>query len=300
MPKVTIMNPLLPALSGYFDDSGTHPNSEIVLMGGLMGNKYQWNYFSERWSEKLQTPSLGRGPLSRFHMFDCQNGIGEFAGWGRTATDLLVHELQTIILDAALYGGGVAVDRKSWDKIVTGELQTVLGDAEGFSLRQCYFMAEMWANDIASQREMQFVFDNRPQRQEENKKVAQVMTILAAYEEEQGKTGFAPVGHFFADSTKTLPLQGADLVAWEMYQHALTMLRGQASLNTPVRPQMKRLLDGGRITFSAAIGDGIKQFVESIPPEACDATSRIAERRRPGLLAIWRRRAEPVNVASRT
>ena len=32
----------------------------------------------------------------------------------------------------------------------------------------------------------------------------------------------------------------------------------------------------------------------------CDATSRIAERRRPGLLAIWRRRAEPVNVASST
>src|SRR6266508_867733 len=85
-------------LTAHFDDSGTHDNSEVVVWAGLFGNEHQWKYFEELWRAKLAEPSPGKLPLSRFHMYDCQQLDGEFAGWNRTATDFLVHELGGIIL----------------------------------------------------------------------------------------------------------------------------------------------------------------------------------------------------------
>jgi hypothetical protein len=86
-------------LTAYFDDSGTHPDSEVVLWYGLFGNHFQWAHFDNLWAAKLGEPSLGKPPLSRFHMAHCQAGDGEFLGWNRTATDFLVHELVPTIAD---------------------------------------------------------------------------------------------------------------------------------------------------------------------------------------------------------
>jgi hypothetical protein len=36
---------LIAVLSAFFDDSGTHANSPIVALGGLLGTEAQWNDF---------------------------------------------------------------------------------------------------------------------------------------------------------------------------------------------------------------------------------------------------------------
>jgi hypothetical protein len=37
-------------------------------------------------------------------MFDCQNAYGKFAGWSRTATDYLAHELTGILVRTLIWG----------------------------------------------------------------------------------------------------------------------------------------------------------------------------------------------------
>jgi hypothetical protein len=80
-------------LTVYVDDSGTHSASGVVLFAGLIGYPNQWDMFSELWAKKLAHPSPGKDALRRFHMVECQDARGEFAGWNRIATDFLVYEL---------------------------------------------------------------------------------------------------------------------------------------------------------------------------------------------------------------
>lgn len=49
-------------LIAYFDDSGTHDSSEVVLWQGAIGNKYQWALLDELWAKKLRDPSPNKDP----------------------------------------------------------------------------------------------------------------------------------------------------------------------------------------------------------------------------------------------
>ena len=216
-------------LSVYFDDSGTHDELEIVVLSGVLGVPGQWDLFNELWSEKLAAPSPGKPRLSEFHMTEGA-GDGEFVGWGRTATDSLVRELTDIILACDLYVYGTAIFRKDWDELVTGEMRESAGDAEGSCVRRCYMATKEWSRKYGHKPEIAFVFDNRPHRLLENDRLVKLFD----------STYFNNATLTFASSKKTLPLQAADLVAWEMYQYGLSVLK--AGTLQPFRPPFQRMI----------------------------------------------------------
>jgi hypothetical protein len=161
-------------LTAYFDDSGTHDGSDVVLWSGLFGNEHQWKLFNEMWAAKLAAPIDGRPPLKRFHMAECQSGGGAFLGWKRIETDLLVHELGGIIIQSGLYGNGLAVSRKHWDELMSGDIRRAFGDAEGYCLRICYVRSLIWARRHSSDPLIAYGFDRRPNREVENQRIFDV------------------------------------------------------------------------------------------------------------------------------
>jgi hypothetical protein len=252
-------------ITAYFDDSGTHVTSDIVLLAGLMGTEARLNSLERRWKLQLADPPSRHDPLSRFHMFDCQDHRGEFSGWTRTESDYFCHQLQDRIIEADIYAYGAACARKDWDALVTGDLRHILGDPEGFSIRNCFVKALQWAQNNTFDPEMNFVFDDRPQSARDAR------VVFHAYQHQTQSPKLCNI--FFRNSRKAVLLQVADMIAWELYQHANDILVG--GFRKPRRKQFERLTSNIKFNGQIATYGSIKKVVEhnrsAYPPEVLKA-----------------------------
>ena len=63
-------------LQGYFDDSGSEPNSQIFVLAGYIHPASGWAEFSDEWSAALKQ----RPKIKTFKMSHAFSGRGEFSG----------------------------------------------------------------------------------------------------------------------------------------------------------------------------------------------------------------------------
>jgi hypothetical protein len=229
----------LAMLAAYFDDSGTHTGgkwgpSKVVVVAGIFGTEWQLDSLDRAWRRHLDRPLCGRKErLSRFHMVDCQASQGEFTGWTRTETDYFCHQLATAIIESHIGGYGIAIARKDWDSLIKGDLRRVMGDAEGYAISQCFVRGLRWARDETFDPQMTFVFDKRiPEIERRGRTVGDAF-------QKQSKNP-AIVGTAFLSSQAITPLQAADMIAWEVYHHALDILK-DGVLKPPRRAAFQRL-----------------------------------------------------------
>jgi hypothetical protein len=117
--------------------------------------------------------------------------------------------------DVSAYG--VACSRKDYDEFVTGDLRDALGTPEGFCIRNCFVRSLAWMDRTVFDPEIRFVFDSRPSPVKRD-----AGTVYDAYERIIGIENLRGIS--FEDSFNTVLLQAADLIAWELYQHAKNVL----------------------------------------------------------------------------
>jgi hypothetical protein len=250
---------ILGMLTAYFDDSGTHLTSDVVLLVGVFGNEHQWTFFENLWRKRLNEAVPGKDPIHRFHHYDCHQSINEFLGWSRTETDFFVHELGQILSKTMLWGCAAAISRKDWDRAVTGDLKRATGDPEGGCVRGCFYLALEWGRLIGG-KELALVFEDRPER---NKEYAAIYNAYSHYRR-IAKEKPELVSLTFADASKILPLQAADLIAWELYQDELHFLNDPARRKKFKSPLIKRLAESGRFKMMSADSTTIGAMVASV------------------------------------
>jgi hypothetical protein len=228
-------------LIAYFDDSGTHDGAPVVLMGGLIGTEDEWKSFEPEWRARLQEPLPGKGALKRFHMTDCEAGTGEFTGWNRAERDAVIKEFRDIILKHDLGGYACAVPRKEWDDLIKWPLRAIVGDAERFCITNCVVQSIRDAESHKEGANLGLVFDSRPTpgRNKMNGFIVEIFQIDQLLHSEK----VAIDGPSFVSSERVLPLQAADMVAWEFYQHAQNWLRDGE--RAAARPHFQRMVEQG-------------------------------------------------------
>jgi hypothetical protein len=193
-------------LKAYFDDSGTHSTSAVVVIGGLIGTGTQWEYFERSWVEELKCPLPGKSPLKKFHLSVCNAGEGEFSDYSRAERDRVIHDFRHIIQDARLISVAAAVDREAYDQFVTGENRNILGDALQPCFENCLWETNKIAQAHPEGSTIWVVFDKGIYS-------PTLKTIADEATYPLGNPRFVSIT--FGSVEEILPLQGADITATE-------------------------------------------------------------------------------------
>jgi hypothetical protein len=157
-------------LRAYFDDSGTHADSRVVVIGGLIGTDPQWARFKEEWAALLKQPLPGKTSLRMFHLSTCNARAGEFIGYSDAEQDAVIHDFRKIIINAELISIAAAVDRKAWCDLVIGAYRESFGDALSHCIAYCIEETIRIANPHAAGDEISIVIDKEILSQEVRKK----------------------------------------------------------------------------------------------------------------------------------
>jgi hypothetical protein len=187
-------------------------------------------------------------------MTDCNARQGEFCDYSEGERAAVIHDFRQIILDADVYGYSCAVSLPDWDSIVGTRSLNGLRDPEFF----CMSTAIIWSSNLARTyaQQVRFCFDDMPKNKGANEHIFSM--YHQAHNINLGKEVIAGIS--FLSSENFVGLQGADMVAWEPYNHAKKWLREGEEVAT--RPHLRPLAKSGRFIAHIAGPRAIREIKE--------------------------------------
>jgi hypothetical protein len=199
-------------LKAYFDDSGTHSTSKVVCWAGFMAAEEEWAPFEQEWAALLK-----REGLKSFHMFDVHNAVGQCEGWNRARSDMVIHDFRQVICARDVLGIASVVRTDDWNEVIGADewLTKRLVSPSQLALEHVIQQAVHWAQRRAEvgvdPEKVAMFFDLR---QED---VVAGLDAAALYREDHPWRQWFN-GAAFVNMRDTLPLQAADMLAWETYR----------------------------------------------------------------------------------
>lgn len=217
----------------YVDESGTHAGSPMLTVAGYLFDREQARKFSRDWQKVL-----GKFRLPAAHMTDAVRGEQDYkrAGMSKGDCDKCNRLLIENIKRRAKFGFGASVDPVAYARIVGAENNAPT--AYTFALQSCFVMIRRWAHKASFTGEISYFFEAGHASQSEADRYFR--DALLASERAKAKNHYA--GHAFLDKRKALPLQAADMLAWQYHHyHARKEQSGitkpRADFEALMRPQ---------------------------------------------------------------
>jgi len=204
-------------LKAFFDDSGTHGNSEVVVWAGVFGTVDEFDRLESAWLSKLEKPLSNRPKLAKFSCRDCARGDGEFFGYGQGERDLLRNEMRQIIADSGVRPCAYAVPIGLYNEVLRGRIRRAYGPPDGIAFAACadHSLKVAAANSLP----MAAVFDK-------GQKSPYLDNLLADAENRAEKRD-VPVSYTYMAVADSAGLQAADTIATEHYWYSLELLHDE-------------------------------------------------------------------------
>lgn len=219
-------------LTVYFDDSGTHPESDIAVAACYVASVEQWKEFERNWKEANEQFNFGV-----FRMADFVAKKAQFADesvWTADKRNALIKHLIAIIKTRARIGFCAALFKSDYDAAIPDDLKARLGSHHyTFAVRQCLSMIHKWRMEYNISEPMQYVFEDG------TKGKGEIITTFDRVSEEppvKDAFGLIPGGYSFIPKSISMPhLQAADILAWESLWHMKNTVVNSMSRATPKR-----------------------------------------------------------------
>jgi hypothetical protein len=230
-------------MTGYIDESA---NSRTVLVGGWIANDQHWELVAKLWTARIEFENRicarkGLPILSRYHAAECASRTGEFAGWTLGRQVRLVKKLQDILMVGL--PRGVRSYRKpmafGWGASTAEAGRLPLGLSARQLRRYCYGLC-VWESLKEIARIMQQYYTGEEIRFIHDQG-GLYSTAKGAFDEliaqhETPKRYF--VGFEPGDARTVVPLQAADMIAYDLFRQIDKRLLGEED----VRRSLKRIV----------------------------------------------------------
>lgn len=220
----------MPYLEAYIDESGTHSGSPVVCLAGYLFTPDEREQFESEWSQVLA--AFG---LPYFRMSDCAHGNGPFSGLTKEQRVVVETQCIEIIKARSVFGFAATVNEVDFNEIYR-PLSQDSWTAYHFCLTNCLVTVAHFLRTQALDAKVVFAFEAGHRDQ------SKASTILAnIFDSDELQRQFFYASHAFAGKTERLPLQAADLLAWQWFTHKKKKLQGaardRADLVALMRPQ---------------------------------------------------------------
>lgn len=240
-------------LIAYFDDSGKFddPIETVTCVGGCIASKQAWDLFKIEWAQVVK-----RFGISHLHMRTFAHSIGEFTGWEETKRREFLQVLIEVMCRHVKKPIGAVLPLSQYDEL-TEEQKANLPDPYLICFQDCVHAAGLVADELYDPKEtVQLVFAKRPKGDGMVRRDFQLC-------KQQLPKGDRLVSLEFDTPQNSLPLQAADLVAYELTQLGRDMLDPSSSPLETMRWPMQQLVD----KFFPEIGFyTIQRLLDRVPP----------------------------------
>lgn len=214
--------------TAYFDESGTHTESEFVVVAGFISNEPGWDAFSVDWQVVLEACRL-----EYFHMSEFEHHLGPYGSWGDEEGMERLNRFLDIIHKHTFQSVGCVIPKESFDSILSPLAKKMCGGAYGLAALSCYRKLCDVANDPKVDGAMRYVMESG------SRGYSSLSEIWREGVKDPGWRKNNPIVAIESRNKKeVLPLQAADILAYELYKHAPRQL-GQETRRT--RYPLKRL-----------------------------------------------------------
>lgn len=240
------------------DDSGTHDGSHNCLIAGYWGSVKEWARLENQWKSVLQSEAIEEFKANEFWPRPAGKRIGPYKTWTDARHREFIDRLLRIIESTRVYPFASGFLRSEWDNLDPFLKKVFSGlesDAKDSDIRSAIFPFTWCVGRIGdyckSDNLMHFVMDNDPRMATLAARV--YTTLKQGIIQDKGPLGCALGDLTFADSRTAVPLQAADLLAYEAHRYAK---KDQGQAKTQPRDEYRRALAHFRTIDDFHLFDG--------------------------------------------
>lgn len=225
-------------LIAYFDETGTHKQARLTGLSGFIAPSQIWGEIATSWDARLKAEEPDHR-AKVYHAVDCFNGYNEFKNliyWTRVRRELLTSDLAQILASKGISAISSALLQADWDDVfaslASDTFRLRFPSAYHLCFEHCVQQAFSWSERFAKGAPVAFVFAEQNEYQE------QAEQILRAYQASTER-GSKIASITFSSPQKLIPLQAADLMAYEITKSVM-----QPGIDYEHRWAIDRLIKG--------------------------------------------------------
>ena len=195
-------------LEGYFDESGTHSSSKAIAVAGYLSTAEQWKLFTEEWKAALE-----EFQLEQFHMTDFANRAKDYSSWTDCERNARFARLAAIIRRHTLASISSGFLRQSFDAIFDRDAKRFVGGPYGAAVGMCFLDVAERLKPLYPSARVAYVFESGA------KGAGDIASAFRMnYADAETREQFKLESFRFDEKRQCVPLQAADILAYELYR----------------------------------------------------------------------------------